>query len=134
MGDGVHQKVLEQDPILYGTKKMFSEIAGNADTENMLAEYNAGFKQDMRRFLKSDEGMISGAEFHVRRNTGSFGTINYMANQDGFTLYDTVAYNIAITKRMARTTVMAVNLIIPGTVALREQHANRQFAKCVSSR
>ena len=29
----------------------------------MLAEYNAGFKQDMRRFLKSDEGMISGAEF-----------------------------------------------------------------------
>ncbi len=37
--------------------------------------------------------MISGAEFHVRRNTGSFGTINYMANQDGFTLYDTVAYN-----------------------------------------
>jgi len=93
MGDGVHQKVLEQDPILYGTKKMFSEIAGNADTENMLAEYNAGFKQDMRRFLKSDEGMISGAEFHVRRNTGSFGTINYMANQDGFTLYDTVAYN-----------------------------------------
>ena len=43
MGDGVHQKVLEQDPILYGTKKMFSEIAGNADTENMLAEYNAGF-------------------------------------------------------------------------------------------
>ena len=83
MGDGVHQKVLEQDPILYGTKKMFSEIAGNADTENMLAEYNAGFKQDMRRFLKSDEGMISGAEFHVRRNTGSFGTINYMANQDG---------------------------------------------------
>ena len=93
MGDGVHQKVLEQDPILYGTKKMFSEIAGNADTENMLAEYNAGFKQDMRRFLKSDEGMISGAEFHVQRNTGSFGTINYMANQDGFTLYDTVAYN-----------------------------------------
>ena len=32
MGRCVHQKVLEQDPILYGTKKMFSEIAGNADT------------------------------------------------------------------------------------------------------
>ena len=38
-----------------GQRKCFSEIAGNADTENMLAEYNAGFKQDMRRFLKSDE-------------------------------------------------------------------------------
>ena len=74
-------------------RQMCIRDRGNADTENMLAEYNAGFKQDMRRFLKSDEGMISGAEFHVRRNTGSFGTINYMANQDGFTLYDTVAYN-----------------------------------------
>ena len=29
-------EVLEQDPILYGTKKMFSEIAGNADTEICL--------------------------------------------------------------------------------------------------
>ena len=88
----------------------------------------------MRRFLKSDEGMISGAEFHVRRNTGSFGTINYMANQDGFTLYDTVAYNYRHNEANGEDNLMAVNLIIPGTVALREQHANRQFAKCVSSR
>ena len=93
MGDGVHQKVIERDPILYGTKKMFSEMDGNTEAENMLAEYNAGFMQDMRRFLKSDEGMISGAEFHVRRNAGIFGTVNYMTSQDGFTLYDTVSYN-----------------------------------------
>lgn len=93
MGEGVHQKVIERDPILFGTKKMFTQINGDAEAGNMLAEYNSGFMQDMRRFLKSDEGMISGAEFHVRRNTGIFGTINYMASQDGFTLYDTVAYN-----------------------------------------
>ena len=89
----MQQDVIEQDPILYGTKKLFSNVSGEADAENMLAEYNAGFMLDMRRFLKSDEGMISGAEFHVRRNTGNFGTVNYMATQDGFTLYDTVSYN-----------------------------------------
>lgn len=93
LGDGVQQDVIEHDPILYGTKKLFSNVSGEADAENMLAEYNAGFMLDMRRFLKSDEGMISGAEFHVRRNTGNFGTVNYMATQDGFTLYDTVSYN-----------------------------------------
>ncbi len=41
MGDGVHQKVLEQDPILYGTKKLFSDVRGQCRyAENMLAEYN----------------------------------------------------------------------------------------------
>ena len=34
-----------------GQRKLFSDdSAGNADTENMLAEYNAGFMLDMRRF------------------------------------------------------------------------------------
>lgn len=93
MGDGVQQSVVENDPVLYGTKKMFSQVPIMEDAGNMSAEYNAGFMQDMRRFLKSDEGMISGAEYHVRRNTGNFGTINYMASQDGFTLCDTVSYN-----------------------------------------
>lgn len=93
VGDGVPKELIERDPFLYGVKKMFSDISGQPDKENMLAEYNRGFMQDMRRLLKSDEGMIAGAQFHIKRNTGDFGTINYMASQDGFTLYDTVTYN-----------------------------------------
>lgn len=103
MGDGVHQKVLEQDPILYGTKKMFSEIAGNADMENMLAEYNAGFKQDMRRFLKSDEGMITGAEFHVRRIRALLELSIIWQIRMGLRCMIQWHIIIAITKRMART-------------------------------
>lgn len=93
VGEGVLQNVIENDPLLYGTKKMFAGSPLSEDAGNMAAEYNAGFMQDMRRFLKSDEGMISGAEYHVRRNADTFGTVNYMASQDGFTLYDMVSYN-----------------------------------------
>ena len=93
LGDGVPGELIERDPFLYGVKKMFSDISGQPEKENMLAEYNRGFMQDMRRLLKSDEGMVAGAQFHIKRNTGNFGTINYMASQDGFTLYDTVTYN-----------------------------------------
>ena len=31
---------------------MFSDISGQPDKENMLAEYNRGFMQDMRRLLQ----------------------------------------------------------------------------------
>ena len=94
VGDGVPWELIKEDHLLYGTKKMFCTVTGeNVDSANKLAEYQSGFMQDMRRFLKSDEGMIPGVEFHIRRNTGKFGTINYMACQDGFTLYDTVSYN-----------------------------------------
>lgn len=92
-GDGVPQSLIENDPILYGTKKMFAYVKEDAPEPALLAEYNAGFLQDMRRFLKSDEGMISGAEYHIRRNKSYIGTINYMALQDGFTLYDAVTFN-----------------------------------------
>lgn len=93
VGDGVPQQLIKEDHILYGTKKLFMNISGDPEAASMLAEYQTGFQQDMRRFLKSDEGMVQGAEFHIRRNTGKFGTVNYMASQDGFTLYDTVSYN-----------------------------------------
>lgn len=93
MGDGVNKESIISDPVLYGTKKIFSTVDEDADADDMLAECNQSFMEDMRRFLKSDEGMISCAEYHMRRNNGTFGTVNYIASQDGFTLYDTVSYN-----------------------------------------
>lgn len=93
MGDGVPVELLAQDHILYGTKKLFQNIPDYLDVDEMTAECQGGFQMDMRRYLKSDEGMISSAEFHIRHVRPSGGNINYMASQDGFTLYDTVSYN-----------------------------------------
>ena len=47
----------------------------------------------MRRFLKSDEDMVSAAAYHIRRNPNTYAVINYMACQDGFTMNDMVTYN-----------------------------------------
>ena len=61
--------------------------------ENNLAEYNMQFMEDMRRFLKGDEGMLSAFELRNRRNPMEYAVINYMANTNGFTLMDTVSYD-----------------------------------------
>ena len=61
--------------------------------EKNLAEYNMQFMEDMRRFLKGDEGMLSAFELGNRRNPMEYAVINYMANTNGFTLMDTVSYD-----------------------------------------
>lgn len=93
VGDGVPAELLAEDHILYGTKKLFQHLPESLGDDGMSAEYLSGFLQDMRRYLKSDEGMISAVEYHIRHVNSSGGTINYMACQDGFTLYDAVSYN-----------------------------------------
>ena len=93
VGDGVPGELIAGDHLLYGTKKMFQNLPACAEDDKMMAEYQPGFLQDMRRYLKSDEGMIPGAEYHIRHVNPSGGTINYMACQDGFTLSDMVSYN-----------------------------------------
>lgn len=93
VGDGVPGELLVSDPLLYGVKKLFQQLPALQAEDGMSAEYQSGFLQDMRRFLKSDEGMIPAAEYHIRHVNPDGGTINYMASQDGFTLYDAVCYN-----------------------------------------
>ena len=59
-----------------------------------LAEYNDGFLQRSRRFLKGEEGMLGQIAFCMRRNPGQQAVVNYMACHNGFTLADTVSYDI----------------------------------------
>ena len=61
--------------------------------EKNLAEYNMQFMEDMRRFLKGDEGMLQAFEFRSRRNPAECAVVNYMANTNGFTLMDAVSYD-----------------------------------------
>src|SRR5699024_4481603 len=57
-----------------------------------LAEYNLAFQNVMRRYLKGDEGVLEEAAARIRRNPAYCGVINYMAEHDGFTMYDMVSY------------------------------------------
>lgn len=98
-GEGVPAELILRDGILSDTKIMiegydFSGFYGGKEPKKrVLAEYNRSFLEDMRRFLKSDEGMTEGALWHVRKNSGFHGVVNFMTCQDGFTLHDLVSYN-----------------------------------------
>lgn len=89
------------DPVLKRTKLLANSWDGlpvsrrpyqETRQERFLAEYNDGFLADMRKFLKGDEGQISGAVFRIKRNPNAYGIINYMANTNGFNLNDMVCY------------------------------------------
>ena len=97
-GDGLPLEVLLKDGILSDTMLLLPEVpagylTGEQERVRTAAEINAGFMEDMRRFLKSDEGMVERAMWRTRRNESTHAVINYMACQDGFTLNDMVTYN-----------------------------------------
>lgn len=58
-----------------------------------LAEYNAGFMEDVRGLLKGDEKQLNAFTYRIRKNPLYHGVINYMAGHDGFTLLDMVTYS-----------------------------------------
>lgn len=57
-----------------------------------LMEYNDGFEGCARRLLKGDAGQISDFTYRNRKNEEQQGVVNFIANHDGFTLYDSVSY------------------------------------------
>ena len=97
-GDGLPLKLILKDGILSDTMLLLPSVPAEYLSKEQgrirtVAEMNAGFMEDMRRFLKSDEGMVENAMWRTRRNAPDHGVINYMACQDGFTLMDMVTYN-----------------------------------------
>lgn len=68
---------------------------------NRWAEWNGRYRDDMRRFLKGDDGTAGGA---IERITGSRdlyhpdsrghgASVNFLTCHDGFTMYDLYSYN-----------------------------------------
>ena len=98
MGRGICQEVFMKDAYLSGTKLFFHDVDGEAVlggrklTYKNVGEYNEGFLYCMRHMLKGDENMMGEFLFRIRRNPPYNGVINYMADQDGFTMGDMVAY------------------------------------------
>ena len=99
LGEGAPLNLIMKDGLLAGTKIMAEGMDTAALYKNRrpgkrcFAEYNLGFLQDMRRFLKSDEDMVPAVQYRIRHNPDDHGVINYITCQDGFTLNDLVSYN-----------------------------------------
>lgn len=91
-------RLIAEDAILKNTKIRCSYVQRedlpviyNPSFKNFITD-NLNFRRDMRRFLKGDEGLINQALFYQRRNPREYGVVNYMADYDGFSLYDSVCY------------------------------------------
>jgi glycogen operon protein len=67
-------------------------------------QWNGRFRDDVRRFVRGDPGMVGALMLRLygsddlfpdnpRESHRPFETVNYVTCHDGFTLYDTVAYN-----------------------------------------
>ena len=99
IGDGVPTEMILRDALLADTFLMASSYdlhriyPEKPPAHRIFAEYNAGFLEDMRRFLKSDEDMVERVKNRIGRTDQRQAVINFMAYQDGFTLYDSVSYN-----------------------------------------
>lgn len=78
---------------IFATSWNFEQLNKNNKKFKNLAEYNDGFLVDIRKFSKGDENQTSNFFFRFRRNEKNFGIINYLANNNGFTLLDAVSYN-----------------------------------------
>lgn len=98
-GQGVPVQAIIDAPLLKRTKLLFEKVdesmlknQKNSVYRN-IAEYNDAFMDCGRKLLKGDEGHISDFAYQIRKNFAEYGTINYMANVNGFTMMDMVSYS-----------------------------------------
>lgn len=99
LGDGEWVTLAAQDPLLKKTKLIYlgydtTKIYGEKRRPfyKNLGEHNLAFQQELRKFLKGDEGCVENAALKLRRNPAGCGVINYFSDHDGFTMADMVSY------------------------------------------
>lgn len=74
---------------------------GSFPSWNRWAEWNGRYRDDMRRFLKGDDGTAGGAitritgsrDLYNPESRGHGASVNFLTCHDGFTLYDLYSYN-----------------------------------------
>ncbi len=95
------------DPIL-GDAKLIAEAwdagglyqVGNFPSWNRWAEWNGKYRDDMRRFLKGDDGLALAAAYRISGSHDLYdptsrkdASVNFITCHDGFTLNDLYSYN-----------------------------------------
>jgi glycogen operon protein len=100
-GEAVPITLLATDPLLSNVKMLAADwnlgyIYGKDFVPNYkhLAEYNNAYSVDVRRFLKGDESQVKSFAERFKYNPGKCGAINYITNQDGFTLMDLYSFDL----------------------------------------
>lgn len=98
---------IDTDPVLSSTKLIAEawDAGGLYQVGNLAGqrwrEWNGQFRDDVRRFVRGDEDMLSKLANRLIGSPDIYGhhqvepdkTINFITCHDGFTLYDLVAYN-----------------------------------------
>lgn len=91
-------RLIAQDPVLKETKIRSNylpvdEIYGDEiPFYRNLASDNGNFRNEIRRYLKGDENLMNQVLYYQKNNPASHAVINYLADYDGFSLFDSVAY------------------------------------------
>ena len=100
---------IESDPVLAGTKLIAEPwdssglygVGRFVDLGDWFSEWNGSFRDDIRRFIKGDSGMVNSLkarilaspDIYFRSDTGINRSINFVTCNDGFTLNDLVSHN-----------------------------------------
>ena len=63
------------------------------DSFKHVAVDNGNFRNDIRRFLKGDEGLVNDFIRYQRRNPKEYAVMNAVCDYDGFSLMDLVSYD-----------------------------------------
>lgn len=110
--DGFHlsgnapKEIIAKDPFLKRTKFFAGSWDGMTEKrekhgkqtrvtlrDKNLAVYNGSFQEVMRKFLIGEQGMIHSLMEWTGKNPEDYAQINYMADNNGFTMMDMVSYN-----------------------------------------
>ncbi|MDJ0743745.1 MAG: glycogen debranching protein GlgX [Xenococcaceae cyanobacterium MO_167.B27] len=101
--------VIESDPVLAGSKLIAEawdaaglySVGKFVELADWFSEWNGPFRDDVRRFVKSDYGsihavaarIIASPDIYSRLDTDINRSVNFITCHDGFTLNDLVSYN-----------------------------------------
>lgn len=86
------RQVIADDPYLSGIKIFYEYWDYNYRNHNLL-EYNEGFENVARKLLKGDEGQLKYFSECFKKNPEHGYTVNFICDNNGFTLYDLVSYD-----------------------------------------
>ena len=103
--DGIHvnceeavMKMIQSDNILSRTKIFTYSFASDVDfyqrgnEYSNIANFNDNFMISVRKFIKGDEDMLGDISYKIKANPPAVSVVNYVANHNTFTLYDSVSY------------------------------------------
>lgn len=83
---------IAEDPYIKDMRLIYSDWYTDCNNSNLI-EYNEGFENVTRKLLKGDEGQLRDFVDAFKKNPLHTSVINFIADNNGFTLMDLVSYD-----------------------------------------